>query len=164
MTVDSEFDSIRPYDDSEVPAAAQRLAESKDFLALFTYLVKQDVSIITKALQNIRSRKDFQEILFGPAIRTLMENTTDGVTVEGLELVDPNTSYTFMSNHRDIAEGTRRQIHPARHRQQSAHQPMGDRFRQTQLLLCHRTQHHREGNAEQLATAFTIHPEHHTGK
>ncbi len=102
MTVDSEFDSIRPYDDSEVPAAAQRLAESKDFLALFTYLVKQDVSIITKALQNIRSRKDFQEILFGPAIRTLMENTTDGVTVEGLELVDPNTSYTFMSNHRDI--------------------------------------------------------------
>lgn len=102
MTVDSEFDSIRPYDDSEVPAAAQRLAESKDFLALFTYLVKQDVSFIIKALQNIRTRKDFQEILFGPAIRTLMDTTTDGVTVEGLELVDKNTSYTFMSNHRDI--------------------------------------------------------------
>lgn len=102
MTVDSEFDSIRPYDDSEVPAAAQRLAESKDFLTLFTYLVKQDVSFIIKALQNIRTRKDFQEILFGPAIRTLMDTTTDGVTVEGLELVDKNTSYTFMSNHRDI--------------------------------------------------------------
>lgn len=102
MTVDTEFDSIRPYHDSEVPAAAQRLAESKDFLALFTYLVKQDAAPIIQALQSIHTRQDFQQNLFGPAIQTLMDTTTDGVSVEGLELVDKNTSYTFMSNHRDI--------------------------------------------------------------
>lgn len=102
MTSDSEFDSIRPYCGSEVQTAAMRLSQSPEFLGLFSQLLKIDKDLVVKSLQQIFTRDLFQENFFGPAIQALIQMTTDGVTVEGLDLVDKNTSYTFMSNHRDI--------------------------------------------------------------
>lgn len=102
MTSDSEFDSIRPYCGSEVETAAIRLSQSPEFLELFSQLLKIDKNLVVKNLQQISTRDQFQVNFFGPAVQALMKMTTDGVTVEGLELVDKNTSYTFMSNHRDI--------------------------------------------------------------
>ena len=102
MTSDSEFDSIRPYCGNEVKTAAMRLSQSPEFLELFSKLLKIDKDFVVKGLQQISTRDQFQVNFFGPAIQSLMQMTTDGVTVEGLELVDKNTSYTFMSNHRDI--------------------------------------------------------------
>lgn len=102
MTSDSEFDSIRPYCGSEIEAARDRLCQSQDFLALFTRLTKLDKDSIIHALKGIRTRTEFQERFFGPAIQSLISTTTDGVSVEGMNLVDNNLSYLFMSNHRDI--------------------------------------------------------------
>ena len=79
-----------------------RLSQSPEFLELFSKLLKIDKDFVVKGLQQISTRDQFQVNFFGPAIQALMKMTTDGVTVEGLELVDKNTSYTFMSNHRDI--------------------------------------------------------------
>lgn len=59
-----------------------------------------DRATIQGALQGIRSRAEFQAKFFGPAIQSLINTTTDGITVSGMELVDKNTSYIFMSNHR----------------------------------------------------------------
>ena len=102
MTSDSEFNTIRPYCDSEIEAAIERLCKSEEFLTLFTHLTKMDRATIQGALQGIRSRAEFQAKFFGPAIQSLINTTTDGITVSGMELVDKNTSYIFMSNHRDI--------------------------------------------------------------
>lgn len=102
MTSDSEFNTIRPYCDSEIEAAIERLCKSEEFLTLFTHLTKMDRATIQGALQGIRSRAEFQAQFFGPAIQSLINTTTDGITVSGMELVDKNTSYIFMSNHRDI--------------------------------------------------------------
>lgn len=102
MTSDSEFDSIRPYCGSEIEAARDRLCQSQDFLALFTHLTKMDANTIIGALKGIKTRSEFQERFFGPAIQSLIRTTTDGVTVSGMELVDNNQSYIYMSNHRDI--------------------------------------------------------------
>lgn len=102
MTSDSEFDSIRPYCGSEIEAARDRLCQSQDFLALFTHLTKMDSNTIIGALKGIKTRSEFQERFFGPAIQSLIRTTTDGVTVSGMELVDKDQSYIFMSNHRDI--------------------------------------------------------------
>ena len=71
-------------------------------MTLFTHLTKMDRATIQGALQGIRSRAEFQAKFFGPAIQSLINTTTDGITVSGMELVDKNTSYIFMSNHRDI--------------------------------------------------------------
>ena len=102
MTSNPEFDSIRPYYDSEVPAAADRLCQSEAFLDLFKQLFKLDKAPIIAMLKKIKTKDQFQQYLFGPIVRKLMDMTTDGVTIEGIELIDNNASYTFMSNHRDI--------------------------------------------------------------
>lgn len=102
MTSDSEFNSIRPYYGEEIEAALERLSKSEEFLTLFMHLTKMDRTTILNALQGIHTRAEFQAKFFGPAIKSLISSTTDGVTVNGMELVDKNTSYIFMSNHRDI--------------------------------------------------------------
>lgn len=102
MTSNPEFDSIRPYYDSEVPAAAERLCQSEAFLDLFKQLFKLDKAPIIAMLKKIKTKDQFQQYLFGPIVRKLMDMTTDGVTLEGIELIGNNSSYTFMSNHRDI--------------------------------------------------------------
>ena len=102
MTSNPEFDSIRPYYDSEVPAAVERLCQSEAVLDLFKQLFKLDKAPIIAMLKRIQTKDQFQEYLFGPIVRRLMDMTTDGVTIEGMDLVDNNLSYTFMSNHRDI--------------------------------------------------------------
>ena len=102
MTSNPEFDSIRPYYDSEVPAAVERLCQSEAFLDLFKQLFKLDKAPIIAMLKRVQTKDQFQEYLFGPIVRRLMDMTTDGVTIEGMDLVDNNLSYTFMSNHRDI--------------------------------------------------------------
>lgn len=102
MISDPEFDSIRPYRGSEVEAARDRLCQSQEFLTLFSRLTQTDQDSIIHALQGIRTRNEFQQYFFGPAILSLISSTTDGVTLEGMELIRPNLSYLFMSNHRDI--------------------------------------------------------------
>lgn len=102
MTSDFEFDSIRPYCGSEVEAARDRLCQSQEFLNLFSHLIRMDKESVIRALKGIRTRNEFQEHFFGPAILSLINSTSDGVTLEGMELVRPDLSYLFISNHRDI--------------------------------------------------------------
>lgn len=102
MTADSEFDSIRPYCGDEIKAAIKRLSQSSEFMTLFSSLTKMEKDVILKALEGITTRDEFQQRFFIPAIKSIMSSTTDGVTISGLELVQPNTSYLFMSDHRDI--------------------------------------------------------------
>ncbi|NCE72231.1 1-acyl-sn-glycerol-3-phosphate acyltransferase [Odoribacter sp. Z80] len=102
MTSDSEFDHIRPYCGKEMEAARDRLCQSAEFLTLFSQLTRLEKGTIIDSLKSIRTRNEFQQQFFGPAIQLLMASTTDGVTVEGMDLVRPDTSYLFMSNHRDI--------------------------------------------------------------
>lgn len=102
MTADSEFDSIRPYYGDEIEAAVKRLCQSSEFMTLFSRLTKMDKEVILKALEGIKTRDEFQKRFFVPAIKSIMSSTTDGVTISGLERVKPDTSYLFMSDHRDI--------------------------------------------------------------
>lgn len=102
MTTDPEFDSIRPYYGSEVEAAVNRLSNSPEFLALFTQLTKTDKDSLLNVLKSIHTTDEFQSKFFGPAIQAIVNNTTDGVTVSGIESISNDRSYLFMSNHRDI--------------------------------------------------------------
>lgn len=102
MTPDSEFDSIKPYTGQEIEVAIERLCNSKEFLTLFSRLTKMDNDLIIKYLIDVKTRDEFQNRFFGPAIQSIMSSTTDGVTVSGMEKVNPDSSYLFLSDHRDI--------------------------------------------------------------
>lgn len=102
MTPDSEFDCIKPYDGEEIEAALERLCNSVEFLTLFSRLTNIDKDSIVKSLKSTKTRDEFQQNFFGPAIKSLISTTTDGVTISGLDLVETDLSYLFMSDHRDI--------------------------------------------------------------
>lgn len=102
MISDPEFNSIRPYVGDEVVAATERLRQSQDFVKVFAQLTQKDKDFIINGLHGIQTRDEFQTRFFGPAIEAVIKNTTDGVIVEGFENLDPQLSYLFISNHRDI--------------------------------------------------------------
>jgi 1-acyl-sn-glycerol-3-phosphate acyltransferase len=102
MTSDSTYDQIRPYVGKEIPQAAERLSLSEDFLTLFSSMLKVEKNRLTESLHGISSRDEFQDRFFIPVVKRLISGTTDGVTVSGVENLEKDSSYLFISNHRDI--------------------------------------------------------------
>ena len=97
------FDDIRPYTDAEIPAAMQRLVAYPEFRAVSGYLFPdRPFDEVAALLTSSRTVEEFQARFMVPVVEALMAKTTDGVTVEGMEKLDPGRAYLFVSNHRDI--------------------------------------------------------------
>lgn len=104
MQSESLFDDIRPYRDEEVPAVMQRLIKDPQFdkVLLTLFDTPEKVAEVKIGLSNLRSVRDFQGGYIVPLLQRIIKNSTDGVTLGGLEHIDPNKNYLFISNHRDI--------------------------------------------------------------
>ena len=102
MTSDTQFKSIRPYIGEEIPAAVERLRQAEEFLDLFSQMTGARKDIVSERLKGIATRDEFQARFFGPFVEKLLADTTDSIEVTGLEHVDKDTSYLFITNHRDI--------------------------------------------------------------
>ncbi|NNG60616.1 glycerol acyltransferase [Pseudomonas sp. PAMC 29040] len=109
-----EFDTIRPYDDAEVPAVLARLLGDKAFLDILTHFrfprLAGAFGWLLKPLIAHRLRKEFASVT---SVATLqdkvevyvdrtIENATDGVTYTGVEQLKAGNAYLFLANHRDI--------------------------------------------------------------
>lgn len=111
-----EFDDIRPFSEEEFPEVLKRLARNDYLITLLRTLrypnlapfLKKPVDFFTgrfirHRLRNIRTIDQFQrEIIVNQLIAWVIEKTTSGLTVSGLENLDKKKSYIFISNHRDI--------------------------------------------------------------
>ncbi|PAJ75809.1 acyltransferase [Pseudoalteromonas sp. NBT06-2] len=112
---EDKFADIRPYNDSEVPAALRRLINDDDFINL---IAKHNIpkwlstfSFITKPLLKKQLAKKWLKLntvekLQNEVSRYLglvIKKTTSQVTFSGLDKLDKTKSYLFISNHRDIA-------------------------------------------------------------
>ena len=97
------FDDVRPYTDAEIPAAMQRIVAYPEFRVVCGYLFPdrpfEDVAALVASCRTV---EEFQGRFMVPVVETLIAKTTDGVTVDGLEKLDPAKGYLFVSNHRDI--------------------------------------------------------------
>ena len=51
---------------------------------------------------DMTSIRQFQEEVISAYVKQVIQNTTNGVSVEGLDKLNPNEAYLFLSNHRDI--------------------------------------------------------------
>ncbi len=97
------FDDIRPYNDAEIPAAMQRMVADKYFPLVCEFLFPgRPVQEIAALLGSCRSAEEFQRKFMYDAIWSLAHKTTSGLTVNGMERLDPGMDYLFVSNHRDI--------------------------------------------------------------
>lgn len=103
MISESEYDDIRPYYDSEVPEVIERLIKNDDFLK-FALQLFPDLSRekIEASLSQVKTVDDFQSMFIVPLADNIIKNTTKGISIEGLDKLDKNESYLFISDHRDI--------------------------------------------------------------
>ena len=116
MQTDNDiYKEIRPYNDDEVSGAISRLIDDKEFTTailhyrfpllsgifgwLLTPIIKR---FLIKKWSNVQTVEDVQYQV-SKYMKGTIDHSCDGVTFSGLDQLDPNQAYLFVSNHRDIA-------------------------------------------------------------
>lgn len=103
MAGDNKFDDIRPYTDSEIPAAMARIAANASFPLLASYVFPyREVSEVRKMLLDVRTTDEFQEKVMYHMNERIIERTMTSFTFGGLENLSGGDNYLFVGNHRDI--------------------------------------------------------------
>jgi len=111
----SDFEDIRPYGDSEVSEVLRRLAHNPQLHAalawytqpklatLFPWLAKTFVGhMLSVEFRQIKDIAGFQSMMEKYFERMLKASVAQ-FTHKGLDQLDPDRGYVFVSNHRDIA-------------------------------------------------------------
>jgi len=99
------FDDIRPFDDSEVNHYLGLLLQDEGFQHILQFIFNDQAKIdqIKALLSNVHTIKDLQlKFVYQMVEDLILKKSTDGLTSSGLDKLDKNTSYLFISNHRDI--------------------------------------------------------------
>jgi len=99
----SKFDKIRPYYDAEVNDAIRTSINHPMMKALMDFAYPNvEEAVWKEQLLRTHSIRDFQINFAYHAIKKILEKSSDGLSTSGFEKLEPNTSYFFISNHRDI--------------------------------------------------------------
>ena len=102
-TTKGEFDDIRPYNDAEVALAMQRIAQSQWLPQLAQYVFPQrSLQEVRRILEHIRTIRDFQMDVMYPFNKQVISRSVTCFECEGLDNLQPQLPYLFVSNHRDI--------------------------------------------------------------
>ena len=107
------FKDIRPYVDSEVAEVLSSLTSNQSVInalvglqfpgifskiPFFKFFIKQ---MLISSSKKINTIDDYQK-LFKKLMEKVVEESINGFRVNGLDQLDKNDSYLFISNHRDI--------------------------------------------------------------
>lgn len=98
------FDEIRPYTDEEVKEKIQRLVEEPQFQQVMEQVNPEvPFKMLKMGMLRINTIRDFQTKIIVPLLEKLISQSTNGVTGKGIEHLDSEKRYLFVSTHRDIA-------------------------------------------------------------
>ncbi|MEO6177910.1 MAG: 1-acyl-sn-glycerol-3-phosphate acyltransferase [Flavobacterium circumlabens] len=97
------FDAIRPFYDSEINEALHDVVNHPMMKAMmnFTFPELED-DAWKDQLKKTHSIRDFQCNFIYHTIQKVLERSSEGLTTSGFDKLEKNTSYLFVSNHRDI--------------------------------------------------------------
>ncbi len=108
-----KFEEIRPYYDHEVESKLRELASNKKVINAFLHSRGYHNSFLNSSLglflsfylsrrfKKIKSIHQYQN-MYEKIMEKIIKDTSSGFTYNGLENLQENTSYLFISNHRDI--------------------------------------------------------------
>jgi 1-acyl-sn-glycerol-3-phosphate acyltransferase len=109
----NKFDSIRPYEDSEVQEVLSGLCSNANvisalidsfdssLISLLPFKEKIISFYLNRKTKNINSIHEYQN-LFESIVSNIVTQSINTLSVSGLENLDKNKGYLFISNHRDI--------------------------------------------------------------
>jgi hypothetical protein len=111
----AKFDAIRPFDDTDLPRVLTQLCNNDEFIrtlvafkfAAWPKRLRPLLGSITRRFILVKSKKisslrGFQRLV-EPYVQKMIDTTTSGLTVSGLDKLDLTQTCLFVSNHRDIA-------------------------------------------------------------
>ena len=97
------FDEIRSYTTEEIPAAMERLCNQKPFMkmlsTLFPLMPKEQLKL---KMLSFKTSNELQLEMVYPFLQYLEANMTTGIKLKGIENIDIENKYLYISNHRDI--------------------------------------------------------------
>lgn len=98
-----KFDKIRPFYDAEINEAIRSSVNHPMMKALMNFTFPEVEDAVWKdQLIKTHSIRDFQCNFIYQSVQKVLEKSSDGLTTSGFEKLEKNTSYLFISNHRDI--------------------------------------------------------------
>jgi hypothetical protein len=98
-----QFDHIRCYNREEVPAALERLSQEKQFMnVLSTVYPLMPKEVLKQRLLSFNNTDDFQRIMVYPFLQYIEAHLTKGIILDGMDTIEKQQSYLYVSNHRDI--------------------------------------------------------------
>ena len=101
--MDQNFDELRPYYDSEMPAAIRRVAASPYLPAISAFLFpEKPEEEVRQLLLKSQNTLDFQKNIMLPAIHSIVDQTSSGLGCSGVDSLKDGTKRMFIANHRDI--------------------------------------------------------------
>lgn len=98
-----KYDDIRPFRDAEMQEVFERLLNDDQFCSVLKN-VMPDFSKdgIKEKFGGIKTILDFQKKLIYPLVRDVVKRSAVSLDLSGFKYLDKSSSYTFISNHRDI--------------------------------------------------------------
>jgi len=101
--VPAEFADIAPYSDREFKEKLALLVTEEGFEHAVRYVMPDiDYPEFVKNLLAVETQLEFQTSVMGSFLRKLEQQTTYGISSDGIENVTPGQTFTFITNHRDI--------------------------------------------------------------
>lgn len=97
------FEDIRPFYDHEVKEVTARLIKNPTFMQLVNFLwPERSYREVEEKAEEVTTAMEFQLHFMHEAIRKIVEMSSSGLSSGGFEKLDPDRSYLFIANHRDI--------------------------------------------------------------
>lgn len=99
-----KFESLRPYNDSEVSAAIKRITNHEYLpIVINSVFLNTDAQQYINGMKKYKTVRDFQHGFMRDAVDNILKKTATNFTYSGMENINGNSCNMFVSNHRDIA-------------------------------------------------------------
>lgn len=103
MSNQIDFSDIAPFDDSQFQEKMALLVKEPGFEHAVRYVMPNvNYDDFVKELMSISDKESFQTKIMWPFLEMLAKKTSAGITIGGLENINADMAYTFITNHRDI--------------------------------------------------------------
>ncbi len=101
--MNEEFDEIRPYHDEELPQVFRELIADPAFRQVAGAAFPEiPFEMLASRMCACKTKLEFQKQFGYALMKKIIQNCTDGVTLDNSALAEKNGAYTYISNHRDI--------------------------------------------------------------
>ena len=98
-----DFSDIYPYDDAQTRSALERVCRNPLVFVISKYLFPHEKpGYLRKEMLSAHSTEEFQVNVMRRVVKAVLDRTSDGLEIRGIENLSGLAHFVLVSNHRDI--------------------------------------------------------------